>query len=78
MDDIDLELTLDRLIKENEGITSPIFLQNEEFCDLLNQGVEYKSLNNPIRLKNHTDFYHELTYEGNKFLTVTSMMIGDL
>jgi len=78
MENIDLRLTLDRLIEENKGITSPIYLQNEEFCDLLNEGVEFMALNNKIKLRNSTEFYHELTYEGVKFLTVTSMLISDL
>ena len=76
--DIDLKLTLNRLIDENKGIASPIYLENEEFCDLLNNGVKYKDLNNKITLQNNFGFYHELAYNSVKFLTFSQMEINDL
>ena len=76
--DIDLQLKLNNIIEFSDDEAN--YLDQEEFCELLNEEYVKYDLNN--ELKRHKDpfskFYHEIEYKNTLFYTFSKVPISDL
>jgi len=75
--DIDLVIKIYEALRNKSGEE---FLEEEEFCDFLNQFADEVydvEMNSIISCREFLKYYHKVMYRGVKFITITDVEITD-